>query len=94
MLLTVNALNARKLGTILDVWYVGGEQKFVKRPFDPYFYSLVKLPHFKNERVSLTDLATFKPIDFWKVSFPETNALKYHADHLSRQMTIFHTFSA
>lgn len=80
MLLNVSSLNTRKHGTILDVWYVGGEHKYVQRPFDPFFFSLIKMPRFPNEKVQLTDLATFKEIDFYKVSFQDTKVLKQHAD--------------
>jgi len=80
MLLSVSARNSTEYGTLLEVWYVGGERKFVKRPFDPYFYSLIKIPKRRNEAVTFKDLATHEKLEMWKVSFPDTNSLKKVAD--------------
>lgn len=80
MLLSVNSLNTRKRGTVLDVWYVGGEHAYVRRPFDPYFFSTIRLPGYRNEERQMTDLATFEPLKMFKVPFPDTNLLKDNAD--------------
>lgn len=80
MLLIVNSLNVRKHGTILEVWYVGGEHRYVKRPFDPFFFSLIKMPRFGSRPVTLTDLATHEKIKMWKVGFNDTKTLKRHSD--------------
>lgn len=34
--------NTAQFGTVLDIWYVGGQQQVIRRPFDPY-YSLVNV---------------------------------------------------
>jgi len=88
MLLSVDKLNSRKHGTILDVWYVGGEQRYVERPFDPYFYSMIKMPKFTNEELMLTDLATFKKVKMFKVGFPTTTALKKYASAFTTEDTV------
>jgi hypothetical protein len=40
MLLSVNSINTAKYGTVLDLWYVGGQHAIAKRPFDPYLFSI------------------------------------------------------
>jgi len=42
MILIAERFNTAKYGTVLSLWFVGGEHTVVRRPFDPYFYSLVK----------------------------------------------------
>ena len=57
MILSVESRNTREYGTILDVWYVGGEHAYVRRLFDPYFFSTIPLTGYKNESRIMTDLA-------------------------------------
>jgi DNA polymerase elongation subunit (family B) len=82
MLLSVQSLNSTKLGTLLEVWYVGGEHAYVKRPFDPYFFSTIRMPKYSNEEVVKKDLATHKFITMHKISFTNTNALRSNADYV------------
>jgi hypothetical protein len=60
MILSIESRETKDYGTILDVWYVGGKHRLVKRPFDPYFYSVVRKPNYQNEEKQLTDLAMFQ----------------------------------
>lgn len=80
MLLSVDSRNTRQHGTFLDVWYIGGEHRFVKRPFDPYLFSMRPIPRYRNESKTMIDLGTFEPLKTFKVSFPDTNLLKDNAD--------------
>ncbi len=80
MILSVNALNVASLGTILDLWYVGGQHEYSKRPFDPYLYSTIQIPQFTTTARMMTDLATHKPLAMYKVAFPDTRKLVEHAN--------------
>ncbi len=80
MILSVNALNTASLGTVLDLWYVGGQHEFSERPFDPYLYSTIQIPKYTTTARMMTDLATHKPLPMYKVGFPDTRQLLEHAN--------------
>jgi len=80
MILIAESFNHPKYGTLLDIWYVGGEHRIVKRPFNPYFYSLVKLPNsFPVEKILLENVERGKQT-IWLKEFTDTRQLEKERD--------------
>ena len=74
MILIAERLNTNKYGTVLSLWFVGGEHKTVRRPFDPYFYSLVNVGGgTRVKRKALSTLQEFKRL--FKMEFSRTDQL-------------------
>lgn len=74
MILIAERFNTAKYGTVLRLWYVGGEHKVVRRPFDPYFYSLVNVGGGKRvEKKALSTLQEFTRL--YKMEFSRTDQL-------------------
>jgi len=74
MILIAERFNTDKYGTVLSLWFVGGEHKIVRRPFDPYFYSLANVGGGKRvERKALSTLKEFQRL--YKMEYTRTDTL-------------------
>jgi len=78
MLLSVEAVNTKQYGVLLDIYEVGGKRRIVKPPILPYFYSLTPRPNSTPVKKRL--LSTLKEVTLFKCEFKDTHTLDTRRD--------------